>query len=238
MNAMPDCTETDTRALIWRALKWCELFSKWPDEHLHALRPSARLARYPKRSLVMSHGTQCRELLCVVSGCLEVSSVNADGGKYLNAVVGPGTTVPVIRLLADEPLTFSYYSVLDSTVLHLPVEAVIAQLNAHPMLWRDLAELALRRQRNSMALLQKQLLTNNRQRLASTLLELAQVYGRGPGRSAREVSINQTDLANMVGVTRQTVNKELKAFTELGILDIAYGRICVRDLAKLREQCA
>ena len=235
---MTSCSKNDTTALIWRALKWCELFSQWPDEQLRALQASARLARYSRRSLVMSHDSQCRELLCIVSGCLEVSTVNADGGKYLNALVGPGTTVPVIRLLEDTPLTFSYYALLDATVLHLPAAAVIAQLDAHPLLWRGLAQLALRRQRNSMILLQKQLLASNRQRLASTLVELAKLHGRGPHRGTREVSVSQTDLANMVGVTRQTVNKELQVFLRDGLIDVAYGRIVVRNLAGLSAHCA
>ena len=89
-----------------------------------------------------------------------------------------------------------------------------------------------------MVLLQKQLLVNNRQRLAGTLVELAKLHGRGPDRSTREVTINQTDLASMVGVTRQTVNKELKAFTRDGLIEVEYGRIVVRDLAGLSAHCA
>ena len=230
-------TDADA-ALIWRTLKWCELFKSWPDEQLLALRGSARLARHARRSLVMSHDLQERELLCVISGSLEVSSMNADGQKYMNALAGPGKVLPLLRLLQDKPLDFSYHALQDATVLHLPADAVIAQLNSCPELWRGVAELALQRQRHSMVLLQKQLLVNNRQRLAGTLVELAKLHGRGPDRSTREVAINQTDLANMVGVTRQTVNKELKAFTRDGLIAVEYGRIVVRDLAGLSAQCA
>ena len=42
----------------------------------------------------------------------------------------------------------------------------------------------------------------------------------------------------MVGVTRQTVNKELKAFTRDGLIEVEYGRIVVRDLAGLSAHCA
>lgn len=235
---MTSCSENDTTALIWRALKWCEPFSQWPDEQLLALRNSARLLRHARRALVMSHDLHNREVLCVVSGVLEVSCVSAAGGKYMNALAGPGTALPLVRLLQDQPLAFSYHALQDATVLHLPADAVIAQLDACPMLWRAVAELALRRQRNSMALLQKQLLANNRQRLASTLVELTKLHGRGPDRSARAVSVNQTDLANMVGVTRQTVNKELQVFLRDGLIEVAYGRIVVRNLAGLSAHCA
>ena len=229
-------TDADA-ALIWRTLKWCELFHAWPDEQLQALRGSARLTRHARRSLVMSHDLQERELLCVISGSLEVSSVNVDGQKYMNALAGPGKLLPLLRLLHDKPLEFSYHALQDATVLHLPADAVIAQLNSCPRLWRGVAELALQRQRHSMVLLQKQLLTNNRQRLAGTLVELAQLHGRGPDRRTRAVSINQTDLANMVGVTRQTVNKELKAFTQEGLIQVDYGRIVVLDLPRLQAHC-
>ena len=61
------------------------------------------------------------------------------------------------------------------------------------------------------------------------------VHGRG-GQEALAIHINQTDLAAMLGVTRQTVNKELSAFMREGLLDVQYGRITVRALARLKAE--
>ena len=224
---------SDQAALIWRALKWSELFSQWPDDSLRQLQPSARLVRYNRRTLVMSHDRHCRELLCVVSGCIEISCVNAMGDKYVNAIVGPGSTVPIVRLLRDIPLSYSYHAPLDSTILHLPADAVTAQLDARPELWKGIAELALHRQLASVQLLQQRQLANNRQRLASTLADLARIRGSDAKDGAFTITINQTELAAMLGVTRQTVNKELGWLTEQGIVDVAYGRIVVREMARL-----
>ena len=67
----------DQAALIARALTWCELFSQWPDAQRQVLQQQARVVRYSRRTLVLSHDEHCRELLCVVNGCIEVSCVNA-----------------------------------------------------------------------------------------------------------------------------------------------------------------
>ncbi|WP_236904044.1 Crp/Fnr family transcriptional regulator [Comamonas serinivorans] len=229
----------DQAALIARALTWCELFSQWPDAQRQVLQQQARVVRYSRRTLVLSHDAHCRELLCVVNGCIEVSCVNADGNKYVNALVGPSSTLPMVRLLRDRPLTYSYYALLDSTIVHLPADTVRDQLDAHPILWRHVAELVMHRQRNSLAALRKQLLSSNRQRLAGILADLAHIHGRnakGDDEGHVSIEINQSDLAAMLGATRQTVNKELHRLMQLGIVDIAYGRIVVRDMDQLRQQ--
>jgi CRP-like cAMP-binding protein len=227
---------TDDTTLIAHALRWNELFSRWPAPYLNDLQKSARLERYRRRTQMLSHDRHRRELLLVVSGCVEISSVSPIGRKYVIGLLGPGQVAPMVRLLEDVPLAYDYHAHEDSVIVHLPSDAVISVLDAEPILWRDVAYLGLQRQRTSMAMLQALTLGSIRRRVAATLLTLLQTYGheQRTGVDVR-VRLTQHDLASMLGLSRQTINKELGALVDEGVLEIAYLRVSIKDREALRR---
>jgi len=204
---------------------------------------SARMERYNRRTQVLAHDRHRRELLVVVSGCLEISSMSSHGRKYVNALLGPGQVAPLVRLLEDVPLPYDYHAHEDSVIIHLPSDAVIAVLDAEPVLWRDVAKLGLQRQRLSIVLLQNQMLNSIHGRVAATLMSLIHFYGgQGPGTAEDAdgplVRLSQNDLAAMLGLSRQTINKELGRLVEEGAIDMRYKRIRIVDAERLARIAA
>lgn len=223
-------------ALVTHALRLNQLFGAWPDARLDELARSARLERYTRRTQVLSHDRHKRELLAVVSGCLEISSMSALGRKYVNALLGPGQVAPLVRLLTHVPLAYDYHAHEDSVIVHLPCDAVLAALDAEPVLWRDVAKLGLQRQRQSIALLQNQMLAPVSGRVAATLLSLSEIYGASDeGMLDLRVRLSQTDLAAMLTLSRQTINKELGRLVDAGVIALSYKRITIVDSAALRR---
>ncbi len=221
--------------LVAHALRLNQLFGTWPDARRDALLPSARLERYARRTQVLSHEPARRELLAVVSGCLEISSMSALGRKYVNALLGPGQVAPLVRLLDDVPLAYDYHAHEDSVIVHLPCDAVLAVLDAEPQLWRGIAKLGLQRQRQSVALLQNQMLAPVRGRVAATLLSLGELYGaQEQGALNLRVRLSQTDLAAMLTLSRQTINKELGRLVDEAVIELSYKRITILDREALR----
>ena len=206
---------------------------------------SACMERYSRRTQVLAHDRHRRELLVVVSGCLEISSMSSNGRKYVNALLGPGQVAPLVRLLEDVPLPYDYHAHEDSVIVHLPSDAVIAVLDAEPVLWRDVAKLGLQRQRLSIVLLQNQMLNSIHGRVAATLMSLVHFYsGQGPGQAAAEddagplLRLSQNDLASMLGLSRQTINKELGRLVEEGAIDMRYKRIRIVNAERLARIAA
>jgi CRP-like cAMP-binding protein len=204
---------------------------------------SARLERYGRRTQVLAHDRHRRELLVVVSGCLEISSMSSHGRKYVNALLGPGQVAPLVRLLEDVPLPYDYHAHEDSVIVHLPCDAVIAVLDAEPVLWRDVAKLGLQRQRLSIVLLQNQMLNSIHGRVAATLMSLVHFYS-GQSQPTPEgdglplVRLSQNDLAAMLGLSRQTINKELGRLVDEGAIDMRYKRIRIVDARRLARIAA
>jgi len=232
--AGPTAPVTDG-SLIDRALRWNELFGTWPEEVRAQLAAQARLRRYGRRTQVLAHDRQARELLCVVSGCLEVGCVDAEGRKFVYGLMRPGHVAPLVRLLEDAPLPYDYHAHEDSVILHLACEAVLEVLDSQPQLWREVARLALQRQRFSLACLHERVLGGIPQRLVVTLLRLAALYGNSePEGLALRVRLSQHDLAAILGVSRQTINREMGELIAQGVLEATYNRIVIKDLERLQ----
>lgn len=224
----------DTPALIYRALRWTELFVHWPDTSIQQVVDFARLRHYDHRTQVMDR--ERHEVLIVVSGCLEVGRVNTGGDKFVLSLLGAGTVVGLVRLLHDLHLPYDYHAHAATSLIHMPSDGLREVLDAHPILWRDVALLALSRQRDSIASLQQRALGGIPQSLAATLVKLGAWYGvSGEADPAVRLKVSQHDLAAMLGVSRQTMNKELRDLARQGLVEVDYGQLVLRDLARLRQ---
>ena len=78
-----------------------------------------------------------------------------------------------------------------------------------------------------------------RARIARMLLMLLAQHGRD-GHSGLEIDLklSQDEFADMLGITRQSLNRELKALEKQGLIGIAYSRITLHEVALLRDMAA
>lgn len=225
-----------TLALIHRALRCCALFRDWPDIAMDRIARIGHLERYERRTQVLAQDRQRREVLVVVSGCLEVSGVNATGAKFVLSLQGSGEVVALVRLLKGGPLIYDYHAHEDTVLVHLPSDKLRTVLDDMPLLWKDVALLALERQSDSIVSMQRRALGHQQQGLAATLVKLVGWYGQpidgGPTISLR---LSQSDLASMVSVSRQTMNKKLRLLAQQGVLTADYRHLTILDMLALRR---
>lgn len=226
----------ETLSLIRHALRACVLFRDWPEIAVDRMARIAHLERYERRSQALAQDRQRREVLVVVSGCLETSGLNAAGTKFVLALLGPGEVVGLIRLHKAAPLVYSFHAHEDTVLVHLPCDALGAILDETPLLWKDVALFVLKRHSDSVAAAQSRALGQLQQILAQCLIQLAGWYGQPmDGGSALRLKTSQSDLASMLAVSRQTINKELRLLAQQGALMTDYGGLTLRDLPLLRR---
>ena len=144
-------------ALIQRGLRRCTSFKDWPDLVIDRLAAIAHLGHYPRGAPVRMRDRAQRDVKVVVSGALAVSGVNARGSKFTLVLIGPGEFVGLVRLLRQGGL-YDYHAHEDSVVIHLPSDAMVAVLDQTPRLWKDVAMMALERQRDSIVTIQRRAL--------------------------------------------------------------------------------
>ena len=215
-------------------LRLCPIFLDWPADRLQELARSARMRRYRRRTQLVRESHR-REILVIASGSIEIAATNAAGDKYILAVLGPGQVARLVQL-DDVPSLFAYYAREDSQIIHIPGGAMRQMLDEEPVLWRSIAQLMLRRYHRSSGFRQDQVLASARRRMANMLIQVAQRDGYlEMGACNTELHISQTDLANMLGVSRQTINRELGRLKDEGILggNDRYRLIKLMDIPEL-----
>ncbi len=221
------------------ALRRCALFASWPAARLADLAGIARPEFYPRGTEIYAHDPEKREAFVIASGEVEVSRGSAAGKKFVLGINGPPEILAIVRLLAAPPIHYDYRAYADSVLLHLPIDALAAILDSESILWRDVAMLMCARHGDSLRLLDAQNLGSLDQRMAATLADLARIHGIA-GASGIELGLRlpQEQLGAMLGVTRQSVNKLLRAFEAAGLIAVDYNHITICDPAALDKVAA
>jgi CRP-like cAMP-binding protein len=224
----------DRRSRVLAALQGCSLFGRWPEHCINALASHGRLERYEGGAQVLAHEPQRREIFIVVAGCIEVSHSSDDGKKFVLGLVGPGEPIALVRLLPQAPMHYGYYAHGSTELVHLPSDALRAVLDSEPILWRDIALLTLGRFAWNTWLLRDQMLASQARRVAAALLSLARLQGV-QSEDGSSLRLSQDELGALLGVTRQSVHKELRALEAAGLVRVDYNRISLLDTTALQQ---
>ena len=92
------------------------------------------------------------------------------------------------------------------------------------------------RLRKTSELLEEALFLEGSSRLAKRLVHLAEVFGKPvPGGVRIDIPLSQQQLGNMVGMSRESMNKQLKQWRHDGLIRIEDGRYVLTNLDALRD---
>lgn len=169
----------------------------------------------------------------VLAGGIKASSLREDGKEAILVVLEPGNWFGEISLLDGLPRTHDATAIADSEVLVLP-RAAFDRLMRRPAFAQAVCRMLAARVRSLYGMVEDATLRSTRARVARRLLLLA----RGDATQAHEprpvVPVSQEALAMMLGLSRQTLSKELQAMVRAGAVGLGYGRIEIRSVEKLQ----
>lgn len=218
-------------------LRNADIFRDWPPDAMAQLVGLAHLGRCPKGQHLRPEDPLIREVVIIGSGFLAVSTTTQQGRDFLLGIFGPTHILGILRLLPGTVAAYDYTAREDAVVVRLPSDALLALLNQRPALWADVAQMALRQYRSALGGMINRRIGTISGRVAMLLDSLVNLHGfEGPEGFRLRVRISQEDLAAMLSVTRQTINKELQLLEGLGIVRIDYSDLLVRDRAALQAR--
>ena len=173
---------------------------------------------------LFARGGEAEGLCCVVAGALRIGALNADGDSTLLAYLEPYQWFGEISLIDGRPRTHDAVADGPTQVLVVPRPALLAWLDAHPAMWRELARLACRKLRVLFVAVEELAQLPLEERVWRRLQLVARGYGSRDA-PRRRIRLSQEVLAQMLGVSRQIINKALKALESGGRLRLHYGEI-------------
>jgi CRP-like cAMP-binding protein len=181
-------------------------------------------------------GPGARAFFGLRSGLLKLQILSPEGRETILSLVEPGNWIGEVSALEGTPRAYAAVALEDSELLAVTAQA-FDRLMDRAGFARAMARLTAQRLRLCYGLLVDVALQPMQMRVARRLLLL--VHGglsqHADGRN--RLGVSQDLLATMLGISRPTLNKELQALAELGLIALRYGRIEILDPPGLRERC-
>jgi len=189
-----------------------------------ALQAAGGLLHLRRGEMLFRQGDAPGGFYAVAGGLLKASSLREDGREAILAVLEPGNWFGEISLLDHQPRTHDATALTDAAVLVVPQPA-FARLMQRAAFAQAVAALLAARVRGLYAMMEDATLRSTRARVARRLAQLARGDATMAAQARTVLPISQEALAMMLGLTRQTLNKELKALVAEGAVALGYGRV-------------
>jgi CRP/FNR family transcriptional regulator, cyclic AMP receptor protein len=174
----------------------------------------------------------------VNDGLLKVTMVSRTGKERILAFLGRGAIVGEMSIIDRLPRSANVVAVRPAVLSFVSRTDFHRFAKIHPEVYETLlALLAARLRETDMAVAAGTFLPVGG-RIACTLLELAQEFGRevGSGRIIIHQKICQTDLAAMAGVSREHVNRILNDWKRRQLVSQLEGYYCIDNKAQLQKE--
>ena len=152
-------------------------------------------------------------------------------------ILGPGDFFGELSLLDGGARSASAVTLETTETLTLDRDPFVAILERHPEVASGLLMVLGNRLRRTDELIQDILFLDLPGRIAKQLLTLADERGTQTQAGMRiDLRLSQTELASIVGTTRESVNRCLNAFADRQLLTIDRDAITILDIDALRER--
>ncbi|MCK5888964.1 MAG: Crp/Fnr family transcriptional regulator [Methylococcales bacterium] len=200
---------------IFLGLKTIPFLSDLSDEVILELASRAKKNRFPKHSYICNEGDETNSLYILLSGKVRVFSSDEKGKEVTLLIQTPVSYFGELALLSNEPRSASVVALEHSNC------AMIAQIDFqhwllnHPEVALSLIRDCARTVRRLTDKVKQLALSNVYERTIQTLQEMSEKEG--------DVFVindkpTQQELANMVGASREMVNKIMKELTKGGYI--------------------
>ena len=197
---------------------------------LDQLTAASVVVSYGNRQRIFDKGDDGERLLGVLRGQVRIYVISSEGRELIMNVIMPGELFGEISLIDGKPRSASAVAIGDTDLLHIRRGDLQSLLQKNSELCFKFMSVLCERVRWTSGLLEDASLLDLPARLAKRLLNLAEGVGEKEGNAIRiGVKLSQTDLGNMLGVTREAVNKQLREWKKDGLVDMQDGQVLIQD---------
>jgi len=218
-------------------LRQAPLFSGLDDEAAAALRASMATTRFRRGDVVFREGDAGDRLYVVTDGKVKLGRTSSDGRENLLAILGPGQMFGELSLFDPGPRSATVTAVTDATFETLSHDELVRWLTGRPDVARGLLSQLAARLRKANDVVADLVFSDVPGRVAKALLDLSARFGRTADDGVHvHHDLTQEELAQLVGASRETVNKALADFAHRGWLRLEPRSVVILDLERLQRR--
>jgi CRP-like cAMP-binding protein len=176
-------------------------------------------------------------LYIILSGKVKLGRHSPDGRENLLAVMGPSDMFGELSVFDPGPRTSTATAVTDVRLATMDRAGLREWINKRPEIAEQLLRVLARRLRRTNNALADLIFTDVPGRVAKALLQLARQFGQQDGPNLRVThDLTQEELAQLVGASRETVNKALADFGHRGWLRLEGKSVIILDPERLSRR--
>ncbi len=209
------------------------IFCELEPEALDQLCRYAKHATLKRGTTIVSKGDPGNSLIVVVSGTVKISITSADGRSAILNLIGPGEIFGEVALLDGLARTADAIANTNCEIYVIDRRDFIPFVRSQPALAMKFIELLCARLRWTSDQVEQVILQDLPGRLASALLGLTEKRKLEPEGGA--IAITQQEISEMVGMTRESINKQLRGWAARNWVRLEHGAIVVLDAGALHE---
>ena len=213
------------------------MFSTLDAEAAAALRASMDAVQLRKGQVLFLEGERGERLYIITEGKMKLGHTSADGRESLLAVLGPGELLGELSLFDPGPRTATATALTDVSLMGLGHLALRPWLTGRPEVAEALLAALAQRLRRTNEQMADLVFSDVPGRVAKTLLELGEKFCR-PQPDGLHVThdMTQEELAQLVGASRETVNKALADFAARGWIRLESRSVVLLDPERLERR--
>lgn len=226
-----------TRPVDSDVVKDAPLFAALDDEDVQALRASMSTVHLDRGDILFREGQRGDRLYVIVTGKIKLGRTSSDGRENLLSIQGPGEMFGELSLFDPGPRTATATAVAETELIGLTNESLHDYLRERPVVALALLAALAKRLRKTNDSLSDLVFTDVPGRVAKALLDLSERFGR-PSDDGVLVAheLTQEELAQLVGASRETVNKALADFASRGWIKLEARAVLLLDVERLERR--
>ncbi len=212
------------------------IFSRLAARELDALLALSKTRCVAGRQEVFHKGDVGDQVFVILRGRLKVVSSSADGGEVVFGIMDPGEVFGELALLSSARRTATLTAIEPCELLVIDRRDFLPFLHNHPEVAAKLLEVLAERIRQVDEFIEDTLFLRLPSRLAKKILSLSRSYGEETGGGTRvDIKLSQQELGELVGASRESVNRELRRWVEQGVLSVDGGYVTIHDGERLES---
>jgi CRP/FNR family cyclic AMP-dependent transcriptional regulator len=243
---MPSRPETNKATIeeARRLIGKCVLFRGLDAQERNIFLARTRTRNYVDGETIFEMGMPGETIMALLTGSVRIRVTSPDGKELVLAILEPGDIFGGIAVLDGKERSANATAVGQCSLAVLERRDVLSFLSEHPRAWIELVEVLCERLRRADELLAEIALLQVPTCLAKAVLRVAKPIPNSDvhQNTSMQVQLTQRELANLVGATRESVNKCLRGWQRAGIVRVEEGWIKIQDelsltrLAELDQQ--
>jgi CRP-like cAMP-binding protein len=224
LKDIPPCfRDADRRTLLQSHY----LFSKLSAKQIDRLAACIVGKSIPRGTSIVAKGDPGSSLFVLCEGMVKISAPSADGHDAVLNLIGKGDVFGEIALLDGRPRTADVVAVTDCELFVIERRDFLPLVKEEPEIALKMIEILCAKLRRTTEQAENLMFLPLSGRLAKTLLRLSDGDGK--------VAVTQKDLGNMISMSRESTNRQLRIWEEQGWVRLERGGIVILSAEALER---